>query len=121
MNKKGQVLVLFIIILPLMIMMFAIIVDMGVVMNAHNHLESVTRMAIKNVFDKNEKRQNIEKLMVQNDVLTNNLEVNILDNEINIKNKIEVDSIFGKIIGIDKYDIKVDLTGYKENGKILIE
>ena len=47
MNKHGQVLILFIIILPLILALMALVVDLGLMMNNHNKLEQVTTMIIK--------------------------------------------------------------------------
>lgn len=120
-NNKGQVLVLFIILIPVFLVLGAFIIDIGLISRENNHLENVSRMVIKEVIDEDDKKEKIEKLMVKNKIDITNLEVQIEDNEIRIKNEIAIKSIFGNIVGIDKYKIKIDIRGFRENDKIMIE
>ena len=90
MKSRGQTLVLFVILIPLIIMFAAFIVE-----------------------DINK----IKELFLKNDFEVDKLEVSFGD-ELRIKNENEIDSIFGKILGFDKYKIKVDITGYKNEDKI---
>ncbi len=120
-DKNGQVLILFIIFIPLIIMMWAFVVDIGVISNAHAKLENVSRMIIKDVIDEENKQDKIEKLFKENNIDITNLKVDINNDKIRIRNEIEIESIFGNIIGIDSYKIKVDVMGYKLNNKIMIE
>ncbi len=121
MNKKGQVLVLFIVIFPLLVAALALVVDVGLVSNKKEHLENVSRMSIREVSSQNGKEEKIKKLMQINDIDITNLEILVKDDEIRIKNEIDVESIFGKIVGINSYKVKIDIRGFKQNGKLLIE
>jgi len=71
--------------------------------------------------DNLEDTNKIKKILEINKVDVNNLEINIIDNKINIKNEISVKSIFGSVVGILDYKIKINITGYKSNDKIIIE
>ena len=43
------------------------------------------------------------------------------NNYIHLVNDYEIDSIFGSVIGIDSYEIKVDITGKMSNQKLVFE
>ncbi len=123
-DKRGQTLIFFIVLIPLLLGLMAIVVDTGLVISRKCHIKEVTKMVIKdNISDINQDgvKDKIKKVIEKNKVKTDNLEITILDNKMNIKNRVKVDSIFGAIIGIKEYEIKVDLVGYLDNGKVIIE
>lgn len=120
-NKHGQTLVLFIILIPILLLLAAFVIDMGVVLANKMQLKEVTKLAIKENVDNLDDINKIKKIFEINEIDISNLEINVIDNKINIKNKIEVKSIFGSVIGILNYKIKIDITGYKSNDKIIIE
>jgi len=120
-NKRGQTLALFVILIPILLVIAAFVIDMGVVIYNKSHLKEVSKMALNENVDNLDNTNNIKKILEKNKVDINNLEINIIDNKINLKNEIEVESIFGAIIGIKNYKVKMNITGYKNNGQIIIE
>lgn len=109
MNKRGQTLILFVILIPILLALAALIVDVGLIVSKNVNLKEVSKTIILTVKE-NPSEDEIEKLFIKNDIPVENLEIFILDDTIRIKNQYEVKSIFGSIIGIKKYDIKVDIT-----------
>ena len=99
-NKKGQSLVIFVILLPLLIMGLALVVDVGIMYNAKTKGERLLEEAKKgnldiyDYFKLNDIEANIEKTS------------NKTGSCVIIKYKI--DSIFGKIIGLKEYDIEIN-------------
>ena len=121
-NKSGQVLVLFVILLPLIILLFAFVVDIGLIRTKANKIENITRMVIKDELKTGSPNANrIKKVLTKNGIPTENIEITYDSAKLNIKNTTQVNSIFGKIININSYDIKINLTGYIKDNKILIE
>lgn len=120
-NKHGQTLVLFIILIPILLLLAAFVIDMGVILTNKMQLKEVTKLAIKENVDNPDDINKIKKIFEINEIDISNLKINVIDNKINIKNEIEVKSIFGSVIGILNYKIKIDITGYKSNDKIIIE
>ena len=121
MNKHGQTLVLFVLLIPLIIILMAIIVDIGVVTNKKIHIEQITRMVIKDLLKDKIDENEAKELFLKNEVLIDNLEISQNNKKIEIKNKVSVNSIFGSIIGIKNYDIKVNIVGEYQNEKIIFE
>ena len=99
MNKKGQSLVIFVIVLPLLILALATIVDVGLMYNAKIRGERLLEEA---------KEKNLD---IKEYFKINNLNVEIKNNETNDKNcyiiNYRVESVFGKIIKINDYLIEV--------------
>lgn len=120
MNKKGQTLVLFIILIPILIGMGAFVVDTGLVFAKKAHLKDVTKMVIKDTIKKNLNEEQVKELLVKNDVGIDKLKIEINDKVI-VNNEIEVESIFGEIIGIKEYKIKLEMIGYQKEDKVIIE
>ncbi len=120
MNKKGQTLVLFVILIPIVLGLSALVIDVGYIVKEEVKLKEVSKSIIRDVFDKGNEEE-IREMFLENDMTVDNLEIFYDTDRIRIKNEEEIDSIFGKIIGIDSYQIKVDITGFKENDKVIFE
>lgn len=121
MNKHGQTLILFVILIPIMILLCAVVVDTSYLIGKKTNLREVTKNAISEVLVKNKDKSAIKDILIENKIDVDNLEVIEKDGEVEVKNKIEVDSIFASIIGIKTYDIKIDIIGINRNGKIIFE
>ena len=121
MNKHGQTLILFIILIPIVLILCAIVVDIGVVISKKAEIKEVVKIVIKDVLDGEDKILKAEKLLIKNNININDVEIINIDNGLNIKIDTKVDSIFGSIIGFKNYDIKMNISGYKNNDKIVFE
>lgn len=123
MNKHGQTLIAFIILLPILISLLALVIDIGLITSEKKELEEVSKTIIKEViYNLEENDKNINELYKKNNIPTDNLKIDINKNSIRLQNEYEIKSIFGNIIGIKKYDIKLDITGIlKDNNKIIYE
>ncbi len=120
-NKKGQTLILFIILIPLILGVMAVVVDVGLLISKNSNLKETTKIVIKDSLNNNLNEEEIRELFIKNKIDVDNLEIKLDNEKIEIKNKIEIDSIFGAIIGLKKYTIKIDIMGYKDNNKIVID
>lgn len=120
MNKKGQTLILFVIMIPIVLGLCALVVDVGVLVSKNVQLEEISKTIIEDVWD-SANAEEIKDIFVENDIPVDQLDVSIDTSSIHIKNSYEVDSIFGSIIGIDNYEVSVDITGTFQDGKIVFE
>lgn len=116
MNNKGQTLVLFIILIPILLILLAFIIDTGILVREANRLNSVTKTVLKDTYKKDDKEKLIKELLEKNKIKTDNLKLKIIKDQVNVKNSYEIESVFGKIIGIKNYTVKTDLTVYEEDG-----
>lgn len=122
-NNHGQTLIVFVVLLPILITLLAVVVDTSYMYREKIKLESVTKTTIKNLYDErldSNIESKIKKLYKKNKIDCKNLKVEATSNYFIIKNNYEIDSIFGKIIGLKKYKIKTSLKGYIKEDKIKI-
>lgn len=124
MNKKGQVLVFFVILIPIFIAIAAFSVDVGYNYYQSSKLHSISHMVIKYGLEHikdSDVRTKMVDLIYKNDGDIDSYELSIKDNKITLTTKKTVESIFGKAINIDFYYIKASYTGYIKDNKIIIE
>jgi len=120
MNNKGQTLVLFILLLPLIFLLTAVIYDLGTLSITKHKIENEIKTSIKYGLNNIEDKNIHNKI---NNMLDKNIDgtkaITITDKTIKIKVEDTKESIFPNIIK-DKYDIKITYNGYIDNGKIKI-
>lgn len=119
MNNKGQTLIIFVILVPIIITMMALVVDVGMLENKVLKTKNIVDVAIKEYFNKEDVTV-ISKTLEENDISTDKLVIKRTDNEVGVNVEYEISSLFGKIVGLQKYDVKVKRKGINYNGKIKI-
>ncbi|MDD6879531.1 MAG: hypothetical protein PUD59_04825 [bacterium] len=97
-NNRAQVLVIFIIFLPIMILFITYIFDSIRIVYEKDKLNDIVE--ISKEYDTNK----ICDLILKNDI---EISCNINSNKLNVKKRIK--SLFGKIIGRDYYDININI------------
>ncbi len=101
MNNKGQSLVLFVLLLPLILIVLAYIFDSAVIVYSNNRLKNIADNAF--LYKQEGKTDwEITKYVLMND---KDIEIVAIDEDL-IHLKLDVDSYFGKIIGLDKYHLE---------------
>ena len=122
MNNKGQALVVFILVLPLLIILAAFIVDNAYMTYKNIELKNVTKDIMKIHLTKGElSDEEIVNIYKKNNIPTEELIVMKTSSNINIKNTYYTDSIFGKIIGFKSYEVSTNVTGVLENNKVIFK
>lgn len=104
-NTHGQVLVPFILILPVILLILAVVVEQGMLLSEKNNLNNLA-FDLCGYSDKD--NQTLEELLLKND--TNLVNIKIIREENNIIEvtfQKEKEAIFGKIVGYKKYNIKI--------------
>lgn len=124
MNKHGQTLIIFIILIPIFLSILALVIDVGLVISKKSELKEITKTVIKETI-KDLKNDNLNEqiinLFAKNNIEVDNLRIETNEESITIKNEIEIDSIFGNILGFKKYKIKSDIKGTIKENKIIYE
>lgn len=124
MNKKGQTLILFVILLPILLLLFAVVVDTGLVLKEHTKLNSTLRTILKTTIEKKEEdnyEEMVKELCNKNNIPTSNIQIKIEDTRVAISNTYEKESIFGSVVGIKSYKIKSSLKGIETTEGLHIE
>ena len=122
MNKKGQTLVVFILLIPLFLLVAAFIVDKGYMVYKNIEMKNVTKDIIRIHLNKKElKDEEIIDIYKKNDIPTTKLNINIKEDKITISNTYYVDSIFGKIVNLSNYEVSCKVTGFLKDNKVVFE
>ena len=120
MNNKGQTLIIFVILIPIIILMMAIVTDVGILQNEVTKATEVVDMAIHEAFLKGDESV-VRALLVENAIPVDDLNVSLEEDEIEVDLTYQVDALFGRIVGLESYDVRVLRVGKKSNDKVIIE
>lgn len=115
MNNKGQSLIIFVLILPVLLLLITLVFEIGNLNYSVNKYKKEIKQTIEYGLNNLEK-DNLEE------ILANLLKANI-KGQINIEinnQKIKI-NVKDKIIFKNKFDIDITYIGYKENNKIIIK
>lgn len=120
MNNKGQTLIMFIILIPVFLILTAIIVDVGIIEHSYQKYKGIVDESIKEFF-LNNGTDSLEKTLSYNEIDKENYEIIVEDETVTVLVKSKIDSIFGKLININDYEINVNRVGKIKDGNIIIE
>ena len=116
-NNKGQTLVTFIVFLPLLIIVMATVIDIGLMYYEKNKLDNLNIMTIEYALD-NFDKNDINELVVKNDKMVIVKTLNNTDEKIEIVLTKDIEIIFGKIIGFKEYKLTSKYIGDKDTKEI---
>lgn len=122
-NNKGQTLIMFILLIPLILVIMALVIDTSFVYKEKIKFQSVTKIIMKTTYenkDATDFNDKIINLYKKNGIYTNNIVIKVNSNSVVIKNQAKVKSVFGNIIGIKNYEVKFSYKIYKENESIKV-
>ena len=122
-NNKGQSLVIFIVMIPIIILIMILVMDIGNLSYEKQELDNINKIVLNYGLD------NIDKLEIVNDMYAlaknNNPKVNYKINynnkEFIITSKYYVKGVCTKIINVDGYLAKSTYKGYLKNDKHIIK
>lgn len=123
-NNKGQSLVMFIVLIPLLLIVLAMVVDIGNLVNTKIEINSVNKLAISygiDNIDKDTVSDEVKDIINKNYKDIDDIKIDIKDKRITINLKCYSKSIFGNIIGTQGYLIESSYKGYMDNDKKRIE
>lgn len=123
-NNKGQSLVLFVIMIPVLLLFMALVIDLGRAYNLKNNLDSSLELVIEygldnyndDEFDKNELNK---MLKFNNPSSDNNLVID--DDKIRVSSSSYVEGIFARVLNIKVFKVESEYVGYIDDGKKMIE
>lgn len=120
MNNKGQTLVIFVVFLPIIIIIMATVVDVSLMYYQKNKLDNINMMVTEygiNHFEDNDNNLKLESLIYENDKDIEIKKILIDDSRIEIILNKKIKSIFGKIIGLEEYEITSKYIGTNIDNK----
>ncbi|MFA5408087.1 MAG: TadE family protein [Bacilli bacterium] len=124
MNKRGQVLVFFVILIPIFTAIMAFTIDVGCNYYQYNKLNNINHIALQyglNHLNDTDVRGAIIDLIYKNDSNIDSYELLIEDGKITLTINKTIDSVFGASIGIKFYSLSSKYIGYINNNINVIE
>ncbi len=120
MNKRGQTLIIFVMLIPIILTMAALVIDVGLLYYKKNEYTGIVEESIKEYFKDEDLTSALETLTL-NGVSLDDVLVSATDETISVTLDTKVDSIFGKVIRINDYEIKIARVGTKDKERVIIK
>ena len=120
MNKRGQTLIIFVMLIPIILTMAALVIDVGLLYYKKNEYTGIVEESIKEYFKDEDLTSALETLTL-NGMSLDDILVSATDETISVTLDTKVDSIFGKVIRINDYEIKIARVGTKDKERVIIK
>lgn len=120
MNNKGQSLVLFILLIPILIGIITLVCDCGRVYLCKVEQENISAIALEYGLDNDKSLDKVNTILRLN-LGDSNYSVTEDNDKISIKIKGEVKGIFSRLFGFFKFEVETTTKGFIENDKVVIE
>ncbi len=109
MNNKGQTLVVFIILLPIIIAVLGYLTDKCYLLYQEKRQKETTSIVCQYALNDNNTDSKIKQLALENDQNLSKILIRKLDEQVEITLEKEVPSLFGNLLGIPSYLIKTNV------------
>ena len=117
MNKKGQSLVLFVLLLPIFFLLIAFAFDSAWIATNYIKFKNIETEALTYLVKDKKNVENVKTIILAND---NQIDIINIDTK-NVHLKKRIKSYFGKVVGKYSYEIDLNYNGYISNGKLILE
>lgn len=120
-NNKGQTLVLFVMLLPIMLLLMILVFDIGKLIYSKQELNHISSMIVTygmEHYDEDDIENELVELVLLNCDDVRNVSVNVSDEEVLVDIERVGDSIFGNIINIDMFEVRSSYIGNVTDNKI---
>lgn len=123
-NNRGQTLVLFVIILPILLLLLILILDVGKLILTKNELNNINSIVMDyglSNLDKENLEEKLVELIKLNKDDVDNIDVKVDNSIIYITMNEKINGIFTSYIDIPVFDVELSYIGYIDNNKKRIE
>lgn len=124
MNRKGQVLVMFIILLPIFFIIMTLLIDIGNLILTNNEINDVSYMVLEHCLDHLDEEDIIDtskELLKLNNKELNIESFKIENNKVYLNVSYQVKGIISNIVNIKLFDINNKYEAYIKEDKKIIE
>lgn len=124
MNRKGQVLVMFIILLPIFFIIMTLLIDIGNLILTNNEINDVSYMVLEHCLDHLDEEDIIDtskELLKLNNKELNIEAFKIENNKVYLNVSYQVKGIISNIVNIKLFDINNKYEAYIKDDKKIIE
>ena len=123
-NNKGQSLVLFVVILPILLFILILVIDVGRVIALKQELDSVNKIVLDyglDNLDKDNLNEELTDLVKVNNNDIETIDIMLEDNKLYIVLNTNVNGIFSGLVNKSVFDVESSYVGYIENNNKIIE
>ena len=123
-NNRGQSLVMFVIILPILLLIFILVMDIGNIVVAKQKLNNINEIVLDyglDNLDNNDISNKLQELIKLNDREIDETRVYIENDKIYVELNDKVNGIFSRFVNISIFNVKSYYVGYIENDEKRIE
>lgn len=122
-NNKGQSLVMFIILLPILLLILTLVYDVGNAIYEKDRLSNTNYMVVDYALDNIDSidEDDLKTLILENDNNLDDISIMIIDNSVDISLKKNIKGVFGKMFNFNLTFVKSEYNGKIVNGKKKIE
>lgn len=124
MNRKGQVLVMFIILLPIFFIIMTLLIDIGNLILTNNEINDVSYMVLEHCLDHLDEEDILDtskELLKLNNKELNIESFKIENNKVYLNVSYQVKGIISNIVNIKLFDINNKYEAYIKDDKKIIE
>ncbi len=124
MNNKGQSLVTFVLILPILLLIVLMVYEIGMMSLLKNEMNSINYIAIDYGIDKLDEdnvQEQIKELILKNNEKIENVVINIEDNKLYITLSSRYNAKLSLLRDSKIFRVKSSYVGYIENNKRIIK
>ena len=110
MNNKGQTLILFLLVIPIIVGFLAFFIDISMVNYEKNRLDGIIVNNLEIIVNSDIRDINkIKNVFLENDIIIDNISVD--GDALSLYIDFDIKSLFGKILNFDFYKLKVKYRG----------
>lgn len=123
-NNKGQSLILFIVILPILLLILVLVIDVGRIIVLKQELDNINKIVLDYGLD-NIDMDDLNNKMVELVKLNNNeiddININLEEDKLYIELNMDTGGMLSGLVDISIFDIKSSYVGYIKDDKKIIE
>lgn len=123
-NNRGQSLILFVLVLPILLLIAILVIDVGRVSIMKQRLDNISNIVLDYGLDNLDKAgisNELQELVKLNDSKIDGINVFIEDNKIYLELSCNVNGIFSNLVNISIFNVKSSYVGYFEDENKRIE
>lgn len=122
-NNKGQSLVMFIILLPILLLILTLVYDVGNAIYEKDRLSNTNYMVVDYALDNIDSidEEDLNTLILKNDNNLDDISIMIIDNSVDISLKKNIKGVFVKMFNFNLTFVKSEYNGKIVSGKKKIE
>ena len=123
-NNKGQSLVLFVVVLPILLLIVILVIDVGRLIVCKQELDNINNIALDyglDNIDVDNLENELRNIIMLNKADIDEVNIFVVDNKIYIELNDKIEGLFTGLINVSIFDINSSYVGYIEVDKKKIE